>query len=107
MKVTHTINLPVKVAEIIPEIKEYLQNRGFASFSNGTVSISDAISWAIKTVGGFLGLDLENGDLNFIKLDLTENPNQAIWLEKWKSKNLKHIKDWNLSYYVSIHEQMK
>ena len=49
IKITFSTAIDQNVFNLIPNIKEYLMNKGMTTFSNGTVSRADAIEWAIKT----------------------------------------------------------
>lgn len=48
-KITFSTAIDENVFDLIPKIKEYLMKKGYASFSNGTVSRGDALEWAMKT----------------------------------------------------------
>ena len=70
-KITFSVAIPSNVYDLLPKIKQHMQDHGMSSFSDGTISRSDAVSYAIRKYGESLGFEVnDNGlDLEFVTAD--------------------------------------
>ena len=70
-KITFSVAINSNVYDLIPKVKQHMQDNGLASFSNGTISRGDAIQYCIKKFAETLGFEpVTNGlDLEFVTAD--------------------------------------
>ena len=74
-KITFSIAINSNIYDLIPKVKQYMQDNGLSSFSNGSVSRGDAVQYCIKKFAETLGFEVnDNGlDLEFVSADQLED----------------------------------
>lgn len=74
-KITFSVAINSNIYDLIPKVKQYMQDNGLSSFSNGSVSRGDAVQYCIKKFAETLGFEVnDNGlDLEFVTADQLED----------------------------------
>ena len=82
-KITFSVAIDTNVYDLIPKIKQDMQNKGLSSFSNGSISRGDAISYCIKKYGESIGFEVNNNglDLEFITSDQIQDRETKSMME--------------------------